>query len=249
MRFRSEEKATSLTRVVLDRRSTTPNSSAAANKATSVGLPCWTVAFEQRQHASKHASMEPGSPKSVRHSRSPSRRHSHLPSKVRLRDQAPHLASATFIAPCVSVPVLSQHRTSAQPSASTAGSLFTMAFLWAILITPNANVTATQMGRPSGMAATAKETPTVKTPRSDSPRSRPTRPMTTMTAIDAADNFLPRASMPCCRGVLPGSSDSNSCAAAPTSVLAPTVITTALPRPKRTNVPANKIVRHSASGT
>merc|ERR1719178_475594 len=101
MRFLSELKATSLARVVLDRRSTTPSSSAAASNATSVGLPCWTVAFEQRQHASKHASMEPGRPKSVLHSLSPSLLHSHLPSKVRRSDQAPHFASATFIEPCV----------------------------------------------------------------------------------------------------------------------------------------------------
>jgi len=36
------------------------------------------------------------------------------------------------------------------------GSFLTMAFLLAILITPSARVTVTTMGRPSGMAATAK---------------------------------------------------------------------------------------------
>ena len=56
----------------------------------------------------------------------------------------------------VSVPVLSEHITLAHPSVSTMGSFLTMAFLLAILITPSARVTVTTMGRPSGMAATAK---------------------------------------------------------------------------------------------
>lgn len=42
------------------------------------------------------------------------------------------------------------------PRVSTVGSLFTMAFRLAIRITPNANVTVTTIGSPSGIAATAK---------------------------------------------------------------------------------------------
>ena len=42
------------------------------------------------------------------------------------------------------------------PSVSTIGSLFTMACLLAMRMTPRARVTVTTMGRPSGMAATAK---------------------------------------------------------------------------------------------
>ena len=42
------------------------------------------------------------------------------------------------------------------PRASTTGSFFTIAFFFAILITPRANVTVTTIGKPSGMAATAK---------------------------------------------------------------------------------------------
>ena len=42
------------------------------------------------------------------------------------------------------------------PTVSTMGSFFTMAFLDAIRWTPMANVTVTTIGRPSGMAATAK---------------------------------------------------------------------------------------------
>lgn len=42
------------------------------------------------------------------------------------------------------------------PNVSTTGSFLTMAFLLAILITPRASVTVTTIGRPSGMAATAR---------------------------------------------------------------------------------------------
>ena len=44
------------------------------------------------------------------------------------------------------------------PSVSTIGNFFTIAFLLAILITPRARVTVTTIGRPSGIAATAKLT-------------------------------------------------------------------------------------------
>ena len=72
----------------------------------------------------------------------------------------------------VSVPVLSEHTTFTQPNehndnyysrgspwqpnVSTTGSFLTIACLRAILITPRANVTVTTIGRPSGIAATAK---------------------------------------------------------------------------------------------
>ena len=36
------------------------------------------------------------------------------------------------------------------------GSFFTIAFLFDIFITPSANVTVTTIGKPSGIAATAK---------------------------------------------------------------------------------------------
>ena len=59
------------------------------------------------------------------------------------------------------LPVLSQQMYVAHPRASTAGSFFIMAFFFAILITPSASVTVTQMGRPSGIAATASDTPKI----------------------------------------------------------------------------------------
>ncbi len=42
------------------------------------------------------------------------------------------------------------------PMVSTIGSFFTIAFRLAIRITPKASVTVTTIGKPSGIAATAK---------------------------------------------------------------------------------------------
>jgi len=48
--------------------------------------------------------------------------------------------------------------TEVQPSVSAAGNLFISAFLRAIAVTPKAKVMVTIAGKPSGIAATAKET-------------------------------------------------------------------------------------------
>lgn len=58
----------------------------------------------------------------------------------------------------MSVPVLSEQITDTDPNASTDGSFFTIAFRLLILNTPSASVTVVTMGRPSGMAATARDT-------------------------------------------------------------------------------------------
>ena len=42
------------------------------------------------------------------------------------------------------------------PNVSTIGNFLTIAFLFAILMTPIASVTVTTIGRPSGIAATAR---------------------------------------------------------------------------------------------
>ena len=64
----------------------------------------------------------------------------------------------TVISLQVIVPVLSLQITFTQPRASTVGNFLTMACLFAILITPRARVTVVTIGRPSGIAATAKLT-------------------------------------------------------------------------------------------
>uniref|UniRef100_A0A2M4C4L4 Putative secreted protein n=2 Tax=Nyssorhynchus TaxID=44543 RepID=A0A2M4C4L4_9DIPT len=71
------------------------------------------------------------------------------------------MITVTVISFFVIVPVLSEQITVTQPSVSTVGSFFTMQCRFAIRMTPRASVTVTTIGRPSGMAATAKLTPMV----------------------------------------------------------------------------------------
>uniref|UniRef100_A0A1W7R717 Putative secreted protein n=1 Tax=Aedes albopictus TaxID=7160 RepID=A0A1W7R717_AEDAL len=71
------------------------------------------------------------------------------------------MITVTVISFLVMVPVLSEQITVTQPNVSTVGSFLTMQLRLAIRMTPRANVTVTTMGKPSGMAATAKLTPMV----------------------------------------------------------------------------------------
>jgi hypothetical protein len=68
----------------------------------------------------------------------------------------------TVISLRVSVPVLSEQITDTAPSASTAGRRLMMAWRAAIRRTPRASVMAITAGRPSGTAATARLTMTMK---------------------------------------------------------------------------------------
>ena len=61
----------------------------------------------------------------------------------------------TVILLSVSVPVLSEHIISQQPSVSTEGRFFTIALRRDIFCTPMASTIVTTAGRPSGIAATA----------------------------------------------------------------------------------------------
>lgn len=56
------------------------------------------------------------------------------------------------------IPVLSEQITLTLPNASTLGSFLTIALRLDILKTPSASVTVVTIGRPSGMAATARDT-------------------------------------------------------------------------------------------
>ena len=73
----------------------------------------------------------------------------------------------------VSVPVLSEQITDAEPSVSTDESLFTIARRRAMRCTPSASTTDRIAGSPSGTAATASETPTSST--ATTIRGRPDR--------------------------------------------------------------------------
>ena len=62
----------------------------------------------------------------------------------------------------VSVPVLSEQITEQQPSVSTAGRCRMSAFRFAMRRVPSARHVVTTAGRPSGMAATARATASLK---------------------------------------------------------------------------------------
>ncbi|KNC30583.1 hypothetical protein FF38_11994 [Lucilia cuprina] len=68
------------------------------------------------------------------------------------------MITVTVISFLVNVPVLSEQITLTQPKVSTVGSFLTIALRLAMRITPKAKVTVTTMGKPSGIAATARET-------------------------------------------------------------------------------------------
>lgn len=66
--------------------------------------------------------------------------------------------------------------------------------------TPSARVTVTMMGRPSGMAATARETEMVKISRRSLPCSQPIREMRPMTTKENLLSCAPSSSMDSCSG-------------------------------------------------
>ena len=86
------------------------------------------------------------------------------------------------------VPVLSEQITSTQPSVSTAGSRLTIAFFFAIRMTPSAKVTVTTIGRPSGIAATARDTPMVNISSIGRPSIQPIKNITPITQNEINDN-------------------------------------------------------------
>ena len=73
------------------------------------------------------------------------------------------ITRCTVISPRVSVPVLSDAMTEADPSVSTEASFLTMAWWRAMRRTPIASTTDRIAGRPSGTAATARDTPSSST--------------------------------------------------------------------------------------
>ena len=71
----------------------------------------------------------------------------------------------TVILFLVKVPVLSEQITLVQPRVSTALILLITALALDILVTPIESTTVTTVASPSGMAATAKDTATIKVSR------------------------------------------------------------------------------------
>ena len=154
----------------------------------------------------------------------------------------------------VSVPVLSEQITDAEPSVSTDESLFTIARRRAIRCTPSASTTDSTAGSPSGTAATASATPTSSTETmSEAVRisavSRIAVTTTTAIAITAIPSMRPIRSTSRCSGVLCASMRPSSRATLPISVAIPVAVTTARPRPRATAVPLKTMFTRSPRPT
>ena len=112
----------------------------------------------------------------------------------------------TVISFLVSVPVLSEAMTLAEPSVSTAARWRTMAFRFAMRCTPSESTAVTMAGKPSGTAATASATPRMSTSKmAEKPRTSSTRTMvaiiTTAITTTTTPSSLPTRSSSFCSGV------------------------------------------------
>ena len=159
-----------------------PARAAASTRAASVGSPIHTGLFPfQFSSASPH--------------RAP---------MVRARSRSPWEGvqmSTTVILFWVKVPVLSEQITPAHPKVSTAGSFFTMARRLAMRLTPRASTMEMMAGRPSGMAATARDTAVRNISSRFRPWSSPTPNMTAHTHRHRKDSVLEISPIFFCKGV------------------------------------------------
>ena len=131
----------------------------------------------------------------------------------------------------VSVPVLSEQMTEAEPSVSTAGRRRMMALRLTMRCTPMASTMVTMAGRPSGMAETASDTAVMKMSMTSMPLSRPTTNTTAQAARARMPRYLPRLASFFCSGVWVSSLESSRLAILPISVFMPVAVTTAVARP------------------
>ena len=148
----------------------------------------------------------------------------------------------------VRVPVLSEQMTLAQPRVSTAGSFFTMAPRSAIRPTPRASTMVTMAGRPSGMAATARETAVRNMPSMSFPWSSPTPNMTAHTERHRKEREREISPIFRWRGVGWVSPSSSRPAMRPICVSMPVAVTRAVARPAVTSVPEITILVQSPRG-
>jgi hypothetical protein len=142
----------------------------------------------------------------------------------------------TVISFFVSVPVLSEAITFAEPSVSTAARWRTMAFRFAIRCTPSESTVVTTAGKPSGTAATASATPKMSTSNiAEKPRTSSMRRMvaiiTTAITTTMMPSNVPTRSSSFCNGVVSVGAACSIPAMRPIWVCIPVAVTTAFPRP------------------
>ena len=147
----------------------------------------------------------------------------------------------TVILFCVNVPVLSEHITVALPNVSTAGSLFTIAFLLTIFCTPIANTIVDTATNPSGIAATASDTAVINMCIGSFPCNSPITNINAHIANAAYPSVFPNLFNFCCNGVSCFSVAFIIPAIFPTSVVIPVSTTIPFPLPYVTKLDENSI--------
>ncbi len=153
----------------------------------------------------------------------------------------------------VSVPVLSEQITEADPRVSTELRFLTIASRRAIRCTPMESTTESTAGSPSGTAATARETPRSSTVTASSAESTPltaqTVPMTTSAITTTAiPRNRPMKAISLSSGVGSRTVDSSRAAILPISVSIAVAVTTARPVPWVTAVPRKTELVRSPTG-
>ena len=143
----------------------------------------------------------------------------------------------------MSVPVLSEHITVVHPSVSAAGNLFIRAFLSAIFVTPKANVMVNIAGRPSGIAATAKDVEARNASAAPNPNVNASMKLRTAIMRIAIIMNLVKSAIFRIRGVVIFRVSFISTAILPSSVCSPVATTTPLIEPRVINVPLKAIQR------
>ena len=157
---------------------------------------------------------------------------------------------STVISLRVSVPVLSEQITEAEPSVSTELSFLTMAWCLAMRCTPSASTTVMMAARPSGTAATANETASSSESMTSSMPVKPSvMNRATITSAAMMHTAMPRIFETCassfCSGVASSSVWESMSAILPTCVFMPVPVTTARPVPWVTDVPLNTMLARS----
>ena len=159
---------------------------------------------------------------------------------------------STVISLRVSVPVLSEQITEAEPSVSTECSFLTIAWCAAMRCTPSASTTVRIAARPSGTAATASDTASSSESITSCTLWKPSRTASassTTTAMmhTAMPRILETWFISFCSGVASSSVDWSRSAILPTCVFMPVPVTMARPVPCVTDVPLNTMFARSPS--
>ena len=110
---------------------------------------------------------------------------------------------------------------------------------------PRARAIVATIGKPSGIAATARAIAASTMRKGSSPLTSPTPPISAVSASAAQTSCVDRRASFLSSGELPGSASSTSRDTRPSSVESPVAVTTPAPLPRVSAVPLNSIEARS----